>query len=62
MIEHLTYIARDSAHYCLQCRKWLLENVYIDACFVLAMNYLLTYFLRIHVPFSVTASCGGHDH
>ena len=61
-MEHITYIARDSAHYCLQCRKRVLEIVYIDACFVLAMNYLLTYFLRIHVPFSVTASRGGHNH
>ena len=36
--------------------------MYIDACFVLAINYSLTYYLWIHVPFSVTASSGAHNH
>ena len=40
--EHLTYIARDSPHYCLPFRKRVLEIVYIDACFVLPRKYSLT--------------------
>ena len=42
-MDQVTYIVRDSAHNYLQGLKQVTEIAYIDACFVVVMNYLSTY-------------------
>ena len=54
----VTYIVRDSAHNSLQSIKQVTEIVYIDACFVVVMNYSLTYYLWIRVSLSFKACPG----
>ena len=52
-MDQVTYIVRDSVHNSLQGLKQLTQIVYIDAFFVVVMNYSSTYYIWIHVPFSV---------
>ena len=52
-MDQVTYIVRDSPQNSLQGLKQVTEIGYIDACFVVVMNYSSTYYIWIHVPFSV---------